>query len=244
MSATPIASADASVSTCLPDVDCHCKPTYPIRIVAAEQHVIFRDALCQLLASQPGFVVVGGAGSGDETVRMVTERRPDTLLLDLAIRDGSALEVLEALRGSGARVRPILLADGAGSAPIVEAVRLGACGMVSKTTASALLYKCIRCVAAGDYWFGSDQMPPLIDALRQPPPVPAPSPVQTLTHREIEVIVAIVDGATNRMIADQLGLSDQTVKNHLSHIYDKVGVSNRLELALYAIHHKLLDRLR
>jgi DNA-binding NarL/FixJ family response regulator len=83
----------------------------------------------------------------------------------------------------------------------------------------------------------------MIEGLRRPAARPL-LPAETLTPREIDVIIAVADGATNRAIAEQLGLSDQTVKNHLSHIYDKVGVSNRLELALYAIHHKLTERRR
>jgi two-component system, NarL family, nitrate/nitrite response regulator NarL len=249
MDATPLSFAhplaltverDLPATTSSPELECHCRPKYPIRIVAAEQQPIVREGLHQMLASQHGFIVVGGAGSGADTVRMVSELTPDALLLDLAIRDGSALEVLRALHAVDSPARTILLADVAGNDQVLEAVRLGARGIVLKTATPRLLYKCLRCVMAGEYWFGSDQMPTLIDALRQSPPPPA----QTLTRREIEVIAAIVDGATNRAIAGQLGMSDQTVKNHLSHIYDKVGVSNRLELALYAIHHKLTDRHR
>jgi DNA-binding NarL/FixJ family response regulator len=97
---------------------------------------------------------------------------------------------------------------------------------------------------AGEYWFGHDRIPDLVHALRQLDAPRAPSPIDTLTRRELRIVAAIVDGATNRDIAERLGLSEQTVKNHLSHIFDKVGVSNRLELALFAIHHKLLDRLQ
>jgi two-component system, NarL family, nitrate/nitrite response regulator NarL len=226
-----------------PEFECNCRPKYPIRIVAAEQQPIVREGLHHMLASQHGFIVVGGAGSGADTVRIVSELAPDALLLDLAIRDGTALEVLQALHDADSPTRAVLLADVAGNDDVLEAVRLGARGIVLKTATPRLLYKCVRCVVAGEYWFGNDQLPTLIDALRQSPPHPAP-PAQTLTRREIQVIAAIVDGATNRAIAEQLGMSDQTVKNHLSHIYDKVGVSNRLELALYAIHHKLTDRHR
>jgi DNA-binding NarL/FixJ family response regulator len=123
---------------------------------------------------------------------------------------------------------------------MVEALQLGARGLVLKHSATALLHKCIRAVVAGEYWFGHDRLPDLIDALRQLRDVPVQPPAQRLTRREIQVVAAVVSGATNRDISTELGLSEQTVKNHLSNIFDKVGVSNRLELALYAIHHKLL----
>jgi DNA-binding NarL/FixJ family response regulator len=210
-----------------------------IRIVTADDHPIFRDGLRRLLDAEPYFEVVGEAGSGTEALQRVSDLSPDVLLLDLAMPDGSGLDVLRALdRGSG--VRPILLTAAAEKRDMVEALQLGARGLVLKHSATALLHKCIRAVVAGEYWFGHDRLPDLIDALRQLRDVPVQPPAQRLTRREIQVVAAVVSGATNRDISTELGLSEQTVKNHLSNIFDKVGVSNRLELALYAIHHKLL----
>jgi DNA-binding NarL/FixJ family response regulator len=207
--------------------------------VTADDHPIFRDGLRRLLEAEPGFTIVGEAGSGREAIELVAERAPDVLLLDLAMPDGTGLDVLRAI-GSTSRVRVILLTAAADKAETIEALQLGARGLVLKHSATALLHKCIRAVVAGEYWFGHDRVPDMIDALRSLAQPRAASPVQTLTRREIHVIAAVVGGATNRDISEQLGLSEQTVKNHLSHIYDKVGVSNRLELALFAIHHKLL----
>jgi DNA-binding NarL/FixJ family response regulator len=222
---------------------CQCQPDYPVHIVAVEQHHIFREGLRQVLVSQAGFVVVATAGSGDEAVELAERLRPDILLLDVAIRNGSALDVLQQLAARHASPRTILLSDVAHSPEIVDAVRLGARGLVLKDSPPAHLCKCIGCVAAGQLWFSREQIPAMIEGLRRPAARPL-LPAETLTPREIDVIIAVADGATNRAIAEQLRLSDQTVKNHLSHIYDKVGVSNRLELALYAIHHKLTERRR
>lgn len=212
----------------------------PIRIVTADDHPIFRDGLKRLLEAESGFRVVGEAGTGREAVQRVSELSPDVLLLDLSMPDGSGLEVLRALdRTTG--VRTILLTAAAEKREIIEALQLGARGLVLKDAATSMLPKCIRAVVAGEYWFGRNRLPDLIEALRQLREVPAPSPVQTLTKRELGVIAAVVSGATNRDISEELGLSEQTVKNYLSHIFDKVGVSNRLELALYAMHHKLAE---
>jgi DNA-binding NarL/FixJ family response regulator len=210
-----------------------------IRIVIADDHPIFRDGLRRLLESEPEFTIVGEAGSGEEALKMVAQHTPDVLLLDLAMPGGTGLDVLRSL-DRNTEVRPILLTAAAEKRDMVEALQLGARGLVLKHSATSLLHKCIRCVMSGEYWFGRDRMPEMIDALRQLRQPQPTSPVQTLTRREISVIAAVVGGATNRDISEQLGLSEQTVKNHLSNIYDKVGVSNRLELALFAIHHKLL----
>lgn len=210
-----------------------------IRIVTVDDHPIFRDGLRRLLEAEGGFEVVGEAGSCREAVECVAALAPDVLLLDLAMPDGSGLDVLRAIERS-AGVRPILLTAGADKRETLEALQLGARGLVLKHSATPLLHKCIRAVMAGEYWFGRDRMPDLVEALRQLSEPPPRSPVQTLTRREVHVIAAVAGGATNRDIADDLGLSEQTVKNHLSHIFDKVGVSSRLELALYAFHHKLL----
>jgi DNA-binding NarL/FixJ family response regulator len=216
----------------------------PIRIVTADDHPIFRDGLKRLLESEPGFTVVGEAGSGSEALKVVAEQHPDVLLLDLGMPGGSGLDVLRSLRETATSVRVVLLTAGAERAEMLEALQLGARGLVLKHSATPLLHKCIRAVMAGEYWLGHDRLPELIDALRELGQRRAPSPVETLTARELRVIAAVAEGATNKDISDQLGLSEQTVKNHLSHIYDKVGVSNRLELALFAIHHKLLTSRR
>jgi DNA-binding NarL/FixJ family response regulator len=216
----------------------------PVRIVTVDDHPIFRDGLRRLLEAEPGFAVVAEGGSGAEALRLVQTMTPDVLLLDLALPDMSGLDVLRRLHEADSAVRVVLLTASADRQQSTDAMRLGARGLVLKESATPLLYKCIRAVMAGEYWLGQDRLPDVIGALRELQAHRKPTPAETLTHRELLVIRAIVDGGTNRQVADDLGLSEQTVKNHLSTVYDKLGVSNRLELALYAIHHKLTDRLR
>lgn len=210
-----------------------------IRIAIVDDHVIFRDGLRSLLVAEPGFAVVGQTGFGREVPDLVATTKPDVLLLDLMLPDMSGLDVLSALDFSQSTVRPILLTASVGPKQVVEALRLGARGLVLKESATALLLKAIRSVMQGHYWFGHDHVPDLIEALRRLSAPRPHSPAETLTSRELRVIAAVVDGGTNRDIARELGMSEQTVKNHLSHIFDKLGVSSRLELALYAIEHKL-----
>jgi DNA-binding NarL/FixJ family response regulator len=216
----------------------------PIRIVTIDDHPIFRDGLRRLLEVEPGFQVVAEGGSGADALRLVPSVMPDVLLLDLALPDMAGLEVLRNFDPDvKARVRVVLLTANADRQQMTEALLLGARGLVLKESATPLLYKCIRAVMAGEYWIGRGRLPDLIEALRDLGDRRNLPPADTLTARERHIIAAIVDGATNRQVAEDLGLSEQTVKNYLSTIYDKLGVSNRLELALYAIHHKLLDRL-
>lgn len=210
-----------------------------VRIATADDHPIFSDGLRRVLTAEPGFEVVGQATTCIDTVRLVQHLAPDVLLLDYAMRDCTALDVLRALGESPTRV--VLLTAAIGRQDVITALRLGARGVVLKESPTTVLTQCIRAVMAGEYWFGPERIPDLVAALRQLEPR-APLPAESLTPRELRIVAAIVEGATNRDVAGQLGVTEQTVKNHLSHIFDKVGVSNRLELALFAIHHNLLNR--
>ncbi len=213
----------------------------PIRILIADDHPIVREGLRRMLDADPAFTVVGEAVDGLEAVARVRELEPDILLLDVAMPRVNGLEALKQLAASGFVTRPVLLTAAIEPEETVQALRLGARGVVLKETATELLYKCLRAVAAGEYWVGHEQMHDVMQAVREPVyTAERADPASRLTTRELEVIAAIVEGAPNKDIAAQFGITEQTVKNHLIHIFDKLGVSNRLELALYAVHHQLL----
>ena len=214
----------------------------PIRIVIADDHPLVREGLRTLLELQPGFTVVGEAGDGSDAVQLTKDLRPDVLLLDLAMPRMNGLDVLKALADTATEVRTVLLTATIEREETVHALRLGARGVVLKESATQMLYKCIRAVMAGEFWVGHERIGDLMQTLHQIGRAPArePSPASRLTRRELQVISAVIEGGSNKDIAKALGLSEQTVKNHLSNIFDKLGVSNRLELALYAVHHGLL----
>jgi two-component system, NarL family, nitrate/nitrite response regulator NarL len=213
-----------------------------IRIVIADDHPIFRDGLRRLLETEPRFEVVGEAGDGDEAVTQVAKLRPDILLLDLAMPRANGLKALQELIDLGLPVRPVLLTAAIDPVETIKALRLGARGVILKESATQLLYRCLQAVMAGEYWVGQARVQDIVQHLRTAArdADAQPTPAMMLTRRELQVVAAIVEGASNRDIGQQFNLSEQTVKNHLSHIFDKLGVSNRLELALYAVHHKLV----
>jgi DNA-binding NarL/FixJ family response regulator len=212
--------------------------TAAIRIVIADDHPIFRAGLRRLLESEPGLDVVGEASDTAEAIRVARERRPDVLLLDLLMPGGGGLAVLRDLSTSGDAVRVIVLTAAIDRTEQLSAVQLGACGIVTKESATTVLLDCIRAVMAGDLWVDRDAVRDMAAALQLHPA--RRRAVTGLTRRELEIVAAIVDGASNKEIAERTGLREQTVKNHLQRIYDKLGVSTRLELASYAVHHRLL----
>lgn len=216
--------------------------TEPIRILIADDHPIVRDGLRRLLETEPDFQVVGQAADGREAVKLVRDVQPDILLLDLSMPRLPGLEVLRELSDSASPVRTILLAAAIEKEQIVEALQMGARGVVLKESATQLLFKGIRTVMAGQFWVGREKVSDLVAALRGLVASGGEKPDKNfgLTRRELEIVATIVAGYTNRDIAQKFSLSEDTVKHHLTHIFDKLGVSSRLELAMFAVNHRIV----
>ncbi len=214
-----------------------------VRILLADDHQLFRDGLRNLLESETGFEVVGSASDGEEAIRLTRELKPDILLLDLAMPRCSGLDALKELAASASPVRTIILTASIERAQIAGAIQLGARGVVLKDATPKLLFEGIRTVMAGQYWVGRESVSDLVQVLRDLMPRRNARPgarTFKLTARELEVIETIVAGYTNKDIAQKFSISEQTVKHHLSNIFNKLGVSNRLELVLFAVHHQII----
>jgi two-component system, NarL family, nitrate/nitrite response regulator NarL len=215
-----------------------------IRIVVADDHPVVRFGVKNMLLSEPGFEVVGEADDGDHAITQTLELEPDILLLDLQMPRLPGLEAMRAIMTKSPRVKIILLTSTISTQQIIEALQIGARGIVLKDSVASDLGESLRSVMSGDYWIGGRRVANLLTALHELMQKAAAVPEKKtygLTPRELEVVTCIVEGCSNKDIAKQFAISEETVKRHLSNIFDKTGVSTRLELALFAISHKLVD---
>ena len=223
---------------------------HPIRIVLADDHPIVRDGLRKLLTLEEDIKVVGEASDGREVVQVVQETNPDILILDLRMPYMDGLATLQALQQIERKVKVIVLTASEDKNEFVQAMKLGCSGIVLKQTAPELIVKSIRKVYGGEIWLDSHTTAAVMRQFAAPGDViggagPGKGRERSpLSQREREIVGLVAQGYKNREMAEKMFISEQTVKNHLHNIFDKLGVSDRLELALYAIHKglHLVDR--
>ena len=213
----------------------------PIRIVIADDHPIVRDGLRKLLALEDDLEVVGEAGDGREVLERVQDTEPDVLLLDLRMPNLDGLSALQALQQSNKSTRVIVLTASEDKNEFVQAMKLGCSGIVLKQTAPDLIVKSIRKVHGGEIWLDSHTTAAVMRQFSSPQDLIANGNAKgrersPLSQREREIVALVAQGYKNKEMAEKMFISEQTVKNHLHNIFDKLGVSDRLELALYAIH--------
>ena len=214
-----------------------------VRVLIADDHPVVRVGVRNMLAGEPAIDVVGEAGDGDEAVEQAKLLLPDILLLDLSMPRLSGFEAMQKIIADSPTVKVILLTGGISTQQVIEALQTGARGIILKNTLTDHMTEAVMSVASGDYWIGGRRVANLVTALQELE-LKATKPERKtygLTPREMEVIGCIVEGCSNRDIAKQFNLSEETVKRHLSNIFDKTGVSTLLELAMFAIAHELVN---
>ena len=219
----------------------------PIRILIADGHPIVLEGLRSVLSHQTSLHVVGEAVDGMEAIEKTVNLDPDVVLMELKLPRVDGLTVLRSIKARADRSKVILFSSSENKEEFVEAMKLGCSGILSKDSAVSLIEKSISKVYAGEIWLDSNTTAAVIRQFASPtdfPPIHAPNGKATreraqLSQREREIIILIAQGYKNKEIAEKMFITEQTVKNHLHNVFDKLGVSDRLELALYAIHNSL-----
>lgn len=204
-----------------------------ISLVLADDHPIVLDGLENLFRQEADFTVVGRCVNGEEALRAVREYRPDVLILDIRMFKMDGLAVLREMKKEGLSTRVVLLTVALDEDQVVEAIRLGVSGMVLKEMAPRLLVQCVRKVHAGEQWLERQSFGRAMERMLRRE-AGAREIAGILTPREIEIVRMAATGLRNKQIAEKLFISEGTAKIHLHNIYEKLGLSDRLELARYA----------
>lgn len=213
-----------------------------IRILIADDHPIVRDGLRKLLMLEDDLEIVAEASDGREVLDKVQELDPDVVLLDLRMPNLDGLSTLQAMAQLNKRAKVIVLTASEDKNEFVQAMKLGCSGIVLKQTAPELIVKSIRKVHGGEIWLDSHTTAAVMRQFAMPGELGGSTSGgkarerSPLSAREREIVQLVAQGYKNKEMAEKMFISEQTVKNHLHNIFDKLGVSDRLELALYAIH--------
>jgi DNA-binding NarL/FixJ family response regulator len=205
-------------------------------VYVIEDHSVVREGLRMLLEASGGVRVAGAAASASGALAELRATSPDVVLLDLVLGHEDGLEWLPRLQAAAPRSRVLVLTALADPGRDEAALRAGARGFVLKDASPEVLLRAVRDVAAGALWF-DPRILPGGDAGSVPARGAAPAPFAALTARELEVVALVAEGLRNEEIARRLGISEKTVRNHLTAVFDKVGVSGRLELVVFAYRH-------
>lgn len=221
--------------------------TSPIRVFLADAHPIVLEGLKGFLNQQPGIEVVGEACDGMDAIDRIAQTVPDVVLLDLKMPRVDGLTVLRSVQTRAPNSKVILFTSTENKEDFVEAMKLGCCGILQKDASVTMIEKSIHKVHEGEIWLDSNTTAAVFRSFASPTSEFPNSHVNgklpreraQLSQREREIIILIAQGYKNKEIAEKMFITEQTVKNHLHNVFDKLGVSDRLELALYAIHNSL-----
>jgi DNA-binding NarL/FixJ family response regulator len=215
-----------------------------IRVLVADENPMSCQLLIRALRPYRHLQVVGYATRSGDVLAEAQRTKPQIAVISGTLQDGglSGFGAVRQLRATMPEVRPVLLLGSTEPGFVVDAFRAGVKGIVCRNDSLSLLAKCIQCVHLGQVWASSMQLHTILDTFARVAPPRFPSgegPQSALSKREREVAELVAEGLSNREIAKQLGLSEHTIKNYLFHIFEKLGMSSRVELVLYARHLEL-----
>ena len=214
-----------------------------ITIAIIDDHAVIREALRALIEKSPTMKIVGEAGDAAEALAMIADKQPDIILLDLDLDPDDGLALLPKLLEVDEHARVLVLTGTHDHAAFRQAAHFGAMGLVHKKKSSEILLKAIEKVNAGEIWFDRSLIKSMLTELTRSGESkerdPEASNIATLTEREREVITLVGEGLKNKQIAERMFISETTAAHHLTSIFSKLGVSDRLELVIYAYTHGL-----
>ena len=213
----------------------------PIRVFLVDDNVLHSESVAAVLGTDNDFRVVGLSRTVSEARPLISKSTPDIVLVELHMSGQGGLDLLRDLPGLSVRSRAIATAEEETREEIVEAMRLGAKGFVLKQTGPELFMKCLRKVYEGEIWLDGRFAEAVLHAFGTIQPETKGDGKSELSAREMEVIALVVQGYKNRDIAQKLFISEKTVKNHLSAIFNKLGVADRLELTLYVFEKRIFS---
>jgi NarL family two-component system response regulator LiaR len=215
----------------------HTMSESPIRVLITDDHAIVREGLRGLIGSEPGMEVVGEAADGVEAVSLARALQPDVILLDLVMPRKGGLEAIVEITRENPSAHILVLTSFAEDEKVFTAIKRGALGYLLKDSSPQDLLQAIREVSRGESSLHPTIARKLIRELGQPSDLPPAE--EPLTTREVEVLQLVAQGLTNQEIANQLVISERTVRNHVSSILDKLHLANRTQAALYALREGL-----
>ena len=213
--------------------------TAPVRILIADDHEVVRIGLASLLDRQAGFSVVGEARSGDEAVRMARQTRPDVVVMDIRMPNGSGIDACRTITSELAGTPVIMLTSYADADALFAAIDAGASGYVLKRVGSTELVDAVRTVAAGGSLLDPAVTRSVLDRLRNASRLEEAGAFSDLTEQERRVLSRVANGESNRDIAEHMGLAEKTVRNYVSSLLAKLSLESRAQAAGYAIRHRL-----
>ena len=215
----------------------------PIRVLLVDDHALFRKGVADLLSSEPGFELVGEAGDGIGAVEMARELMPDVILMDISMPGIDGLEATRRIKAEMPYVRIIILTVSESDQSLFEAIKSGAQGYLLKSVQPQALLDTLSGVFRGEASISGAMAARLLqDLARESRPVsPPPAPPARLTQREQEVLRLVSQGKSNKEIASALNIAENTVKNHLKNILEKLHLENRVQAATFALRRELGD---